>query len=115
MRNSLASIAKDLPEPEGEKEAELRPQLVAAVTQFANDKSELGKQRAAYRRIFKAERTWIRASDVICIALRCAGRTVRRIIEDYEAASVVSRLERTVAQKQKIRLEAKKNSPLVDE
>ena len=88
--------------------------MVKAVTQFANDRYEVGRLLASYRAFFKADLTWTKVCKAVAAAMQVTDRTIRRIIEDYERANIVSGLERTAAEKKGHRLEAKKHAALVE-
>ncbi len=114
LSKTLAKIAKDLDGADGDGETQQRDKVVSAVTHLSRDRYELGKQLVTYRTFFKADRKWTAVCKAIATALKVEARTVRRIIEDYNRASIVSGPERTAAKKLNIRLEAKKHKDLVD-
>lgn len=115
LSKALDDLKPKLPENERKQEAEQREKVLAAVTASARNRYELGSQLAKYRRFFKEEGTWSQVCVQIGRVLKCNEKTVRRIVGDFEQASVVSGLERAAANDCGLQLEAYKNRDTLHE
>jgi hypothetical protein len=66
--------------------AQARNSLVENLPAFIKSRFDLGKVLLKYKRLFKEERGWIAAAEVIAGAIGRDLRTVSRIVDDYERA-----------------------------
>lgn len=115
LSKTLDGLKPKLSGDDYKREAEQRKKVLAAVDTFGRARYELGEELASWRSFFKEERTWSRVCVEIGQALDCDEKTVRRTIEDFEQARVVSGLERAAAKNCHIQLEARKNRPILYE
>jgi hypothetical protein len=115
LSKTLNGLVPKLSGDDCKQEAEQRKKVLAAVTASARNRYELGEQLAKYRRFFKEDGTWTKVCVQIGQVLKCNEKTVRRIVGDFERASVVSGLERAAANDCGIQLEDNKNRDTVRE
>lgn len=63
--------------------------VVNALEQFRTSRYRLGQMLSTYKTFFGATRGWIAAAKMIASAMGCDERTLRRIVDDFEAVSSI--------------------------
>jgi hypothetical protein len=100
-----------LNEKEKEKLAQCREALV---TEVASSRFQRGKLLSEYKAAFRGSRVWVQALTAIANAEGCHTSTIRRMIENYEAAMTLPETARVALTDQGIDAARMRNRGLVE-
>jgi hypothetical protein len=94
--------------------AQARNSLVENLPAYIKSRFDLGKLLLKYKRLFKEERGWIAAAEVIAGAIDRDLRTVLRIVDDYERAVQLPPIVLDAMRGQHLDPAAAKNIPILE-
>ncbi len=105
----LDHLASGLTDDEVKHESLLRQQLIRTLGLMWNSRFEMGSVLHGYQLLYKKTRTW----EAFCQAIHCNVRTARRLIEGFQAASVLGQTLRDAAADSGFDLASRKNRELL--
>jgi hypothetical protein len=86
LSKTLDDHAQKLSEDDAKIEGDLRPKVVDALKNFANDQSTVGRVLSEYKIVYKTQRQWTSVAKRIGETISCSARTIYRMVEQYEAS-----------------------------